>query len=436
MRVLHLGNTANNGYNNAKLQRRLGLDADVLFDETHAFSQPEWEDGLVEGPFREYPSLRELSNPGWSRPAFVLPTIDPAATRRFRGQARLERLAANALGLRRLRRRFAELRAAYVPLREVLGADLTFRDFLAGDRIAWLHGLRLGELESVFRRYDVVQAYAFHALLPLFAPTRPFVAFEHGTLRDEPFAGTARARLLALAYRSADAVVITNSDVLPAAQRLGLERYVYVPHPVDENKFTPSDDAPREQLRVGADEFAVFSPSRQDWEVKGNDRAVEAFGLLASSGVSRPALVLTEWGADVERTRALVRSRGLEQLVRWVPPFPKRRLVDAYRAADVVVDQFLIPTFGGIAPEAMACARPVVTAYDPALHAWCLEEDPPILAAATADEVFEHLRVLAASSDERERIGRSGRAWVERHHGWRLVAERQARLYDDLVASA
>jgi glycosyltransferase involved in cell wall biosynthesis len=432
MRVLHLGNTANNGYNNAKLQRRLGLEADVVFDETHAFSQPEWEDGFVEGAFEEYAPLEDSSRRlGWERPDFVLPTLDPQQARRFRGQRRLAHSARVVRSLPSLRGRHAELREAYAPLRQVLGADLTFGDVLAGERAVWLHRLRLGEPEQLFARYDVVQAYAFHALFPLFAPTRPFVAFEHGTLRDEPFAGTPRSRLLALAYVIADAVVITNPDVLLSAQRLGLERYVYVPHPVDETKFTPADTTKRE-----GDDFVVFAPARQDWAVKGNDRALHAFGALAAAGVTRPVLVLTEWGVDLERSRALVRSLGLEELVRWTPPFPKRQLIDAYRSADVVVDQFLIPTFGGIAPEAMACGRPVVTAYDPTLHAWCLEEDPPILPATTAAGAFEHLRALALDEEQRGRVGRAGRAWVERHHGWRLVAERQARLYESLLASA
>ncbi len=432
MRVLHVGNTANNGYNNAKLQRRLGLEADVIFDETHAFSQPEWEDGIIEGPFEEYAPLEESSRRlGWERPDFVLPTLDPARTRRFRGQARLEHLASVAGNLPRLRRRHAALRKAYEPLRDVLGEDLSFGDVLAGERAVWLHRLRLGEPEQLFARYEVVQAYAYHALLPLFASKRPFVAFEHGTLRDEPFAGTPRARLLALAYVLADAVVITNPDVLPSAKRLGLERYVYVPHPVDETKFTPAERPVKD-----SGEFVVFAPARQDWAVKGNDRALRAFAALAGWGVVRPVLVLTEWGVDLERSRTLVRELGLEELVRWKPPYPKRQLVDAYREADVVVDQFLIPTFGGIAPEAMACGRPVVTAYEPALHSWCLDEDPPIFSATTVEEAFEHLRALAEDQEARARAGRAGRAWMERHHGWRLVAERQARLYESIVASA
>ena len=42
--VLHLGNVAQNGYNNAKLLRRLGVETYAVCDEAQALAQPEWED--------------------------------------------------------------------------------------------------------------------------------------------------------------------------------------------------------------------------------------------------------------------------------------------------------------------------------------------------------------------------------------------------------
>ena len=45
LRVLHIGNVANNAYNNAKLLNRAGLDCDVIcYDYYHMMSCPEWED--------------------------------------------------------------------------------------------------------------------------------------------------------------------------------------------------------------------------------------------------------------------------------------------------------------------------------------------------------------------------------------------------------
>ncbi len=51
-RVLHIGNIANNAYNNAKIQRKRGIHADVLsFDYYHIVSCPEWEDGNFSGHY-------------------------------------------------------------------------------------------------------------------------------------------------------------------------------------------------------------------------------------------------------------------------------------------------------------------------------------------------------------------------------------------------
>jgi glycosyltransferase involved in cell wall biosynthesis len=50
LRVLHIGNIANNAYNNAKIQRARGIDADVLsFDYYHIMATPEWEDAEFSG---------------------------------------------------------------------------------------------------------------------------------------------------------------------------------------------------------------------------------------------------------------------------------------------------------------------------------------------------------------------------------------------------
>ena len=44
----------------------------------------------------------------------------------------------------------------------------------------------------------------------LLPPDRPYIAFEHGTMRTLPFENTLQGRLLALGYQLADACIITN----------------------------------------------------------------------------------------------------------------------------------------------------------------------------------------------------------------------------------
>ena len=175
MRVLHFGNVAMNGYNNAKLLRRIGVEADAICDETHLLSQPEWEEADVSGPYDALvPPGPEVRITGWERPAWVISPRDPIAERRFRGQYRVEyarRLATTLPGLFALYRR---LRADYEPLRSVLGTDLRFVDVLRADRAVWMHRPARGPAraaDSAVRRDPGLRDAPDLALLA--APDRP-----------------------------------------------------------------------------------------------------------------------------------------------------------------------------------------------------------------------------------------------------------------------
>src|SRR5215218_7023300 len=92
-RVLHLGNVANNGYIDAKLQRRAGFDAEAVCDEWHILSQPEWEDAPIEGASGAFaPLMESAAAKGWTRPSWVHspPRWDPQATKESWFGERLE----------------------------------------------------------------------------------------------------------------------------------------------------------------------------------------------------------------------------------------------------------------------------------------------------------------------------------------------------------
>jgi len=430
MRVLHLGNTANNGYLNAKLLRRAGVEADVLVDEWHILSQPEWEDAPLEGAFEPFESLVEPARRvGWRRPDWVLSFAEwnPNFRRRsWLGER--GRIGASLPSLVREHRR----------LRSLDGVDERNPPRLLDVVRASVWTKRLeesfGSLAELFGQYDLVQAYSTDPILPLVTGARPpYIAFEHGTMREIPFEDSWLGRLLSLAYRRAATTVITNADVVEQARSLGIENYVFIPHPLDEAKYTPGPSTLRVELEADGAGFVLLSPSRHDWDIKGNDKLLRAFGEFVRRDRPNALLLLNEWGREVDRSKALIRELGVERSVRWLAPLPKMRLIDAYRAADVVLDQFLIGTFGAVAPEAMSCGRPVVMAFDPAHHEWCFPVLPPVIDARTSEEIHAALMRLAANETERERIGRAGRAWVEAHHSSQIVVQKQLAAYENVL---
>ena len=433
MRVLHVGNIANNGYINTKLLRRAGIDADVIVDERHILSRPEWEDAPLAGEYTDYQALEEEARRvGWERPPwlFAAPELRDVFDARFKGELPLQA----ALGAaRRANRVHARLAPLYAPLRPMLGR-LRHRDVALGLFNLEYFELRTGRLADLERRYSLFEVYATHPIFPLLiAGDWPYVAFEHGTMREIPFENTWRGRLLALAYRQAAKVIITNPDVVEQARRLGLDNYVFVPHPLDEEKYCPGPSKLRAQLEAEGVDFVLLCPSRHDWDIKGSDRMIRAFAEFVHADRPKALLILNEWGAEVERSRALIRELNIGRNVRWLRPLPKLRLIDAYRAADVVLDQFVIGTFGAVAPEAMACGTPVVMAFDSEMHRWCFSELPPVVDARTPEQVYSALRRLAEDDGERARLGQLGREWVERHHGWRLVVDRHLEIYEQVL---
>jgi glycosyltransferase involved in cell wall biosynthesis len=70
LRVLHIGNIANNAYINATIQRRYGIEADVIcYDYYHVMACPEWVDHEFTGAIdANLPDWWSTSLGGWKRP--------------------------------------------------------------------------------------------------------------------------------------------------------------------------------------------------------------------------------------------------------------------------------------------------------------------------------------------------------------------------------
>ena len=71
LRVLHIGNIANNAYINAKLLNEAGLDCDVVCHSYyHIMACPEWEDADFDGEIKDqlFPNWRPVNLNGFKRP--------------------------------------------------------------------------------------------------------------------------------------------------------------------------------------------------------------------------------------------------------------------------------------------------------------------------------------------------------------------------------
>ena len=424
-RILFLGNIAQNGYLATKFLRRAGYEADLLiYRYTHLMGQPEWEDAEILGNPPHFDAVwkdyvaDEYRRPEWVREIRWPPrTLPRRALNRLRRAGLWPNPANNTVGgatRRRLAARFQErFGAERGPLQ-------------AGDIDSVVNYCNNpGIPAAVFRQYDLFIGAAYDAILPmLLAPGRPYLAFEHGTMRDLPFEDSAWGRLLALAYDQADACIITNPDCIASALRLGLCNFRFMPHPVDYKHLDLRPPPPLEQsLGIPAGPL-VFAPARHDWDIKGNQEALAGFArFLAASGRSDVRLLLLEWGKEVERSRALIRQLGIERNVVWRPVLSGKAFRNALAAADVVLDQFVLGVFGSTVPQALAAGKPVVASYDETKNSWAFPVAPPLCRAGDAVEIAAQLRRLFDDPSQFRRLAAESRAWFHRHHSPDRVAE-------------
>jgi glycosyltransferase involved in cell wall biosynthesis len=297
------------------------------------------------------------------------------------------------------------------------------------------------QFADVLSYYDVIQGYATDGFIPYVNGFENFVCYEHGTLRDIPFEESYNAILCMASYKNAKFSLVTNSDVLPSAARMGLEetRTVYLPHAFDDQKIVKfqAEFIPRKKA---ADEVVtLFCPTRHHWysEPSSMRKGNEVFiaGAADAAKINRNfRIVLVEWGVDVGRSKELIRSLGIEDLVSWIPTLNKSELRQAYCNNHAVIDQFLTPAMGGVTFEAMALGRRVMTRIDMEQTTVFFGAPPPCLTADSAESCSARILQVVNDPDDRAGIGRASAVWFETYHSARRTVALQAKAYRSILA--
>lgn len=295
---------------------------------------------------------------------------------------------------------------------------------------------------DLFDFYDVVQGYSIDGCLCLVNGKDRFVSYEHGTLRSLPFGQDFYALVTCLAYQASSHVFVTNSDVLPSVERMGLDpaRVVCLPHAFDDRKLRHFRDENPQLVPPSGAPPVIFSPTRQHWKdksgswTKGNDVLLRAAGLMAAEGRDF-RLHLIEWGKEIAESRELIEELGIADKVVWVQMMQKRQLWEAYCTAHAVADQFTLPALGGVGFETMALGRRLITAIDNEQLTRFFGEAPPCLSASTVEDCAMQLRRVLDDPDDRGGLGLAAQRWMSAYHSAERIVDLQAAAYSRFLAT-
>jgi glycosyltransferase involved in cell wall biosynthesis len=465
--ALHIGNIANAAYLNAHMLNEAGIDCDVLcYEYYHIMGCPEWEAAVFDpnGVDPDRPRWSQIDLNGYQRPRWfaqgsLATCLDYLIARRTQSPQRdqlwrrLEREQAHPelreeadARAERLNYPSADIDARICDLVAAFQNDFPLRpDRLSADELRQTLAFS-GQYFARFRRlsslYDIVIGYSTDGILPLAVGKRPFLAYEHGTIRALPFEDNTDGRLCALTYSRADLSFITNCDTVIAAEKLKLGDYRFVPHPINEHVVAdPNPALLRSRLcQELQSDFLVFHPARQHWEPqrhpsweKGNDIFLKGFAQFVKTARPGAAAILVDWGRTVAQSRALIAELGITDRVVWIRPQNAAGMAAYIQASDVLADQFFLGAWGSTMPRALYLGKPAMIYVNESIHRWCFPEMPPVVNVDTSDAVHHGLCRLVDENYRRE-LGIAGRAWYEKYHSNELITGCFAQAMRDVLA--
>ena len=281
----------------------------------------------------------------------------------------------------------------------------------------------------MIREYDIVEVHIPFVIYSQFSGV-PYVAYDAGWIRYFPYEKGRMASLVRRGYSKARSIIITNPDTYSISDGLSYldqKRIHFTPFAIDPDKYTPANANGLRTKFINEDGILLFSPSRQMWNEKGNDKMIKAFAKFQKV-FPNSLLILVEWSIDTNKSKELVNSLHISEKVQWIKPVPKKQLIKYYNAADIILDQFILGSWGTTTPEAMSCQKPVLMFYKEEYIKRAFGENPPILNSFTEEEIFSNLVKLAKDPDFRISLGKQSREWIKKTHSPDIVANKHLEI--------
>jgi glycosyltransferase involved in cell wall biosynthesis len=179
--------------------------------------------------------------------------------------------------------------------------------------------------------------------------------------------------------------------------------------------------------------FIIFHPTTQNWKVKGNEKFLYAYNRLCELR-DDIHLIMPDKGIDIEKAREILLNGPGRNKFELVPLLDTEKLQFYYNLSDLVVDQFVIGSFGMITREAMYCAKPVLVKINESLCAKFYRNMPDgIINVSTEDEIFQQLKRLVSDKEVSAYLGYQNKKWAEENFGDTVLAQRYIDICHNLL---
>lgn len=188
-----------------------------------------------------------------------------------------------------------------------------------------------------------------------------------------------------------------------------------------------------------ADRFTVLYAGNIG-PVQGLDSVLDAARLVADD----PDICFAFVGDGAARSALLSKARQLQlDNVRFIPYQPRGRMPEVFSTGDISLVSLRRGSGFGALPsktfQILACGRPVVASVDEGSDTWDLIEKAKAglcISPEDPSRLAEAILTLKKDQALRERLGRNGRAWTEKHHSPRSAARQFERLFQAALSGS
>jgi colanic acid biosynthesis glycosyl transferase WcaI len=243
-------------------------------------------------------------------------------------------------------------------------------------------------------------------------------------------------------YRKSQKIVVVTpafKEHLVRHWTVAPEKIAVVENGVETDLFAPenAEAGLREQLGITGRFVACYVGTMG--LAQGLDTVIEAADKLRVLR-SEALFLLVGEGADKERIRALAATRGLQNLM-FVDQQPRERIPAFIHASDVcLVLLKKTELFKTVIPtkmlEFLSCAKPVILGVDGQARQLVEEARGGIvIEPENAEALVRAVERLAAVPEEREEMGRNGRAYILDKCSRKKTAEEYLKVLEAVIRS-
>tara|TARA_Y100001970_G_C14237605_1_gene862836 strand:- start:1012 stop:3609 length:2598 start_codon:yes stop_codon:yes gene_type:complete len=418
MKVCLLGNIANNAYNMAKTLNAQGIRAELIDDglDTFPLSRPIWEEIPIVWTYKKLMKSRSLED--WVRIENRLGLSDtPEIWRPSEFQETAKNIFSLLFGKFKKTRNQTTVNMEIVE--ELLGEkDTSFNQ----DEWNFLYSTATAHYESIVKLQEANVAIVFgiRAAACAYIAKIPTIYFTYGgdmrlELAGKSGGGELIAKLFTKLLSSENFVIDAYGcdeeihNLLVSTNLYKKSQYAFLPN-VNKSLFGEHADTQsvREELKLPKDKIIFFMPSRIDFHWKGTDKFLMAFDDIAR-GRDDLLLISTGWGKDFMETSKKTFPKDVVFLDKC---FSKVMLKKYYSAADVVIDQFKVGSFGSVSFEALCLGKPVITYLAP-FNLANYPIEPPILNARSTEDIKKTISLSADNPQLRKKLSVNSAEWYK-----------------------